>query len=310
MTRRRFISTSTALGVGVLLGAPHGAGAQSVGLAPTGQLRVAIDAANAALATKDPASGEWRGVFIDLARALAQRLGVPVAFVEYASFSDRDAAGAAGAWDVATDSRPEAAVLGRAAALPYLDLDSTLVVGPASAIRSIADMDRPGVRIAAPDGTAPERTLSGLLTQAEVVRTATPAELVPLLRAGQVDALASNRPNVLAFAAQVPGARVLPDRFAVQQHRLLLAPGRSAAGLALATDVTRQALAAGLVRVSIERHRLAGVQASPLPGPGALPRSGRPGPGLGRPAVALGAALIVAGAGLLARTRRRWGPRT
>ena len=72
MTRRRFFSMSTALGVGVLLGAPHGAGAQGVDLAPTGRLRVAVDAANAALATQDPASGEWRGVFVDLARALAQ----------------------------------------------------------------------------------------------------------------------------------------------------------------------------------------------------------------------------------------------
>ena len=141
-----------------------------------------------------------------------------------------------------------------------------------------------------------------------MVRTATPAELVPLLRAGQVDALASNRPNVLAFAAQVPGARVLPDRFAVSQQRLTLAPGRSAASLALASEVTRRALASGLVRASIERHGLVGVQASPLPGPGALPRAGRAGPAAGQPAAVLGAALVVAGAGLLARPRPRWGP--
>jgi hypothetical protein len=131
---------------------------------------------------------------------------------------------------------------------------------------------------------------------------------VPLLRAGQVDALASNRPNVLAFAAQVPGARVLPDRFAVQQQRLTLAPGRSAASLALASEVTRQALASGLVRASIDRHGLVGLQASLLPGPGALPRTGRPGPVVGRPAAVLWAALVVTGAGLLARPRRRWEP--
>ena len=115
------------------------------------------------------------------------------------------------------------------------------------------------------------------MTQAEVVRTATVAELVPLLRAGQVDALASNRPIVLAFAAQVPGSRVLADRYAVTQQRLMLAPGRAAASLALASDVTREALASGQVRAAIERHGVVGVQASPLPGPGALPRTGRPG---------------------------------
>ena len=91
---------------------------------------------------------------------------------------------------------------------PLPGIDNTLVVGPDSAIRSVADMDRPGVRIGALSGTRPEQNLSRLVTQAEVVRTATVAELVPLLRAGQVDALVSNRPIVLAFAAQVPGARV------------------------------------------------------------------------------------------------------
>ncbi len=68
--------------------------------------------------------------------------------------------------------------------------------------------------------------MTRLLTQAEVVRVPA-AELVALLRAGQVEAVASNRTIALAYAAQVPGARVLADRYAVQQQRLVLAPGRS-----------------------------------------------------------------------------------
>ena len=103
---RRLDFLCTALGWGLLLGVPRGAGAQGVDLAPTGPLRVAVDPANAALATQDPASGEWRGVFIDLTRAVAQRLGVPVAFVECPSFVERDAPAAAGARDLATDSPP------------------------------------------------------------------------------------------------------------------------------------------------------------------------------------------------------------
>ena len=226
--------------------------------------------------------------------------------MEYASIVERDASAGAGAWDVASDSRrpEEAAALGWAAAIPYLDLDNTLVVGPASAIRSVADMDRPGVRIGALTGTKAEQNLSGLVTQAEVVRTATVAELVPLLRAGQVDALVSIRSIVLAFAAQVPGARVLADRYAVTQQRLMLAPGRAAAGLALASAVTREALASGQIRAAIERYGVVGAQAAPLPGPGALPRTGSAGSAPGRPAAVLGAALVATGAGLLAHPRR------
>ena len=171
-------------------------------------------------------------------------------------------------------------------------------------------MDRPGVRIGALTGTLPERNLSRLVTRAEVVRTATVAELVPLLRAGQVDALVSNRSIVHAFAAQVPGSRVLADRYAVTQQRLMLAPGRTAAGLALASAVTREALASGQVRAAIERYGVVGVQASPLPGPGALPRAGRAGPVPGRAAGLLGAALVATAAGLLVRARPRRGPGT
>jgi polar amino acid transport system substrate-binding protein len=253
---------------------------------------------------KDPVSGEWQGIYIDLARALAQRLGVPITFVEYPTIVERDASAAAGAWDITTDSRrpEEAAVLGWSAAIPYLDTDNTLVVGPNSSIRSIADMDRPGIRIGALSGTGPERNLSGLVKQAEVVRTATVAELVPLLRAGQVDALVSNRSIVLAFAAQVPGARVLADRYAVTQNRLMLAPGRAAASLALASEVTRQALASGLIRTSIARAGIVGVQPAAAVAPGGLPRTGGP---PRPPAGVAGAGLVAAAVGLLAARQRR-----
>jgi polar amino acid transport system substrate-binding protein len=47
-------------------------------LAPTGKLRAGINLGNVILAQKDPATGEWRGVAIDLTRELARRLDVHV----------------------------------------------------------------------------------------------------------------------------------------------------------------------------------------------------------------------------------------
>ncbi len=44
-------------------------------LAPTGKLRAAINFGNPVLAQKDPASGEPRGVSVDLARELGRRQG-------------------------------------------------------------------------------------------------------------------------------------------------------------------------------------------------------------------------------------------
>lgn len=52
-------------------------------LAPTGTLRAGINLGNVFLATKDLASGEVRGVAVDLARDLGERIGVPVALLTY-----------------------------------------------------------------------------------------------------------------------------------------------------------------------------------------------------------------------------------
>jgi polar amino acid transport system substrate-binding protein len=258
---------------------------------------------NAALAVRDPATGEWRGPWLDLAGALARRLGVPVALVEYGNIGAAVAAAETGAWDVASDVRsPEEAALDRlAAAVPYLEVEYTLLVGPDSPLRSTADADQPGVRIAAPVGTPPELRLTALLRQAQVVRAANSAEAVALLRAGQVEAAAATRANLLALAAQVPGARVLADPYAVQENRIILPPGRPAAGVALASDVTRQALTSGLIRASIERHGVVGVRPAALAAPGGLPRTGG---AASRPAWTAVAGLAAA-AGLLVTTRRR-----
>src|SRR5258708_7814844 len=55
-------------------------------IAPTGSLRAAIavgPAASTFWATRDPASGEARGVTVELAKAAAAKLRVPLKLVEY-----------------------------------------------------------------------------------------------------------------------------------------------------------------------------------------------------------------------------------
>ena len=51
-------------------------------LAPTGKLRAGMNLGNALFTTKDVATGELRGVSVDVMRELASRLGVRVDFVE------------------------------------------------------------------------------------------------------------------------------------------------------------------------------------------------------------------------------------
>ena len=54
-------------------------------IAPTGKLRAGINYGNVILATKDRATGESRGVAVDLMQEIGRRLGVPVEIVAYDS---------------------------------------------------------------------------------------------------------------------------------------------------------------------------------------------------------------------------------
>ena len=66
-------------------------------LAPTGKLRVGINYGNFLLVTKDAASGEYRGIAVDLGRELGRRLGVPVDLVAFETAGNLADAAKAGA---------------------------------------------------------------------------------------------------------------------------------------------------------------------------------------------------------------------
>src|SRR5204863_4356654 len=72
-------------------------------LAPSGVLRVAIavgPAPSGIYALKGDKPGTYRGVTIDLATGLGQKLGLPIEFVPYAASGEIQAAASSGVWDV------------------------------------------------------------------------------------------------------------------------------------------------------------------------------------------------------------------
>jgi polar amino acid transport system substrate-binding protein len=72
-------------------------------IAPTGALRVAVavgPAASTFWATRDPSSGAARGVTVELAKAAAQRLHVPLKLVEYKNSGEIAAAASKDGWDI------------------------------------------------------------------------------------------------------------------------------------------------------------------------------------------------------------------
>src|SRR5262245_62301000 len=155
-----------------------------VDLVRAGQVRVGLFASF--LYAKDRTTGELRGVGIEIARALAARLGVEVLIVERSDPAEIVECLKAGACDVALLG----ITAGRAAELdfspPYLQADLTYLVPAGSSVRRAADADQHGVRIAVVRNHAMDFALRGKLKQAEPMYAETPDAAFDLIGTGQV----------------------------------------------------------------------------------------------------------------------------
>ena len=134
-------------------------------LAPTGKLRAAINFGNPILAVKDPATGEPRGVSVDLSRELGRRLGVPVELVTYESAGKVVDGRKSGAWDVAYVAIDPARATELHFTRAYVVIEGAYLVPESSSIRSNAEVDRPGVRVVVGAGSAYDLFLSRELSR-------------------------------------------------------------------------------------------------------------------------------------------------
>jgi polar amino acid transport system substrate-binding protein len=117
-------------------------------LAPSGRLRAAINFGNPVLAQKDSATGEARGVSVDLAYALGRRLGVPVELVAFDAAGKVFDAIASKAWDVAFLAIEPVRSAEIDFSPPYVIIEGTYLVPSSSPLRNIEDVDRDGIHIA------------------------------------------------------------------------------------------------------------------------------------------------------------------
>ena len=232
-------------------------------LAPSGTLRAGVNYGNFILATKDPASGESRGVAIDLTQELGRRLGVPVAIVAYDSVAVMVDAAKTGAWDIAflgIDPAREGEIGFTAA---YLEIEATYLV-PAGSPLARRGGRRPGGRARGRAGEGQLRALpaAGISGARSSCGRANAEAAFGLLVTGQVDVLAGLRQALIALPERLPGARVLDGRFMAVQQAVGMPRGRDA-GLAYLRGVVEDAKASGLVARAIERTGARGVSVAP-----------------------------------------------
>ena len=226
-------------------------------LAPTGVLRAAINMGNFLLVTGRTPSGDPEGVAPDMAREIASRLGVPVAYVPYARPGELADAAGSGIWDIGLiGAEPQRAE--KIAFTPaYVEIEATYLVPAGSPLTTIAEVDRAGVRIAVTARSAYDLWLARNIKHAQLVRSEGGDATFKQFVDEKLDALAGLRPRLLEDAAKLAGSRILDGQFTAVQQAVGTAR-KNTAGAAFLRDFVEEAKRSGLVAHLIETHKVGG----------------------------------------------------
>lgn len=231
-------------------------------LAPTGVLRAGTNMSNFLLVTGKAANGDPQGVSPDMSAEIARRLGVPVQYVTFpqpgplADKVDTDS------WDIALiGAEPQRAE--KIAFTPaYVEIQSTYMVPPDSRIASIADVDKPGVRVAVTARTAYGLWLERNIKHATLVWTDTIDNAFDKFTTEKLDVLAGLKPRLITDVERLPGARLLDGQFSAVQQAVGTSQKNKAAAQFL-VEFVAEVKASGFVGGLIARHKVKGLSVAP-----------------------------------------------
>ncbi len=109
---------------------------------------------------------------------------------------------------------------------PVIQFDFAYLVPVGSAIQETDEVDRPGCRISVPSGHASWMALKATIKHAEIVATEIPDEAFAMVQAGDVDAFALPREQLIDYAELLPGSRILTEGFGYNIGSFAIAKGR------------------------------------------------------------------------------------
>jgi len=231
-------------------------------LAPSGALRAGLNLSNFLLISDKTAAGEPAGVAPDMAAEIARRLGVAVQYVTYKTPGELADAAETGAWDIGLiGAEPQRAE--KIAFTPaYVEIEATYLVPAGSALKAIADVDKPGVRIAVTGRSAYGLWLDRHIQNATLVKTGTLDSACERFVSDKLEALAGLKPRLLSDVEKLPGARILDGKFTAVQQAIGTARKNTAAA-AFLRDFVEQTKASGFVQSLIDRHKVRGLSVAP-----------------------------------------------
>jgi polar amino acid transport system substrate-binding protein len=231
-------------------------------LAPHGTMRVALNLSNFLLNSGRSKEGTWLGVAPDLARAIAQSLGVEVVFVPYASPAQVADSADAGAWTVALIGADPVRARRLGFTAPYVEIESTYLVPPDSGLSTLAEVDRPGHTVAAFTGSAYELWLRRNLKHATLVAANSFEDSLQRCRDERLTALAGLRSKLVVDRETWPGSRVFDGHFMKVQQAIGTQTDH-VAGLEYLQAFVENTKSTGMVASWIAKHKADGLTVAP-----------------------------------------------
>ena len=231
-------------------------------LAPHGVLRAGINLSNFLLVTGSSPSGEPQGVSPDMAREIAARLGVPVRYVPFPKPGELADAAGKDVWDIGLIGAEPARAEKIDFTTAYVEIEATYLVPAGSPLQTLADVDRPGVRIAVTARAAYDLWLERNIKHATLIRSNSLDAAYDQFVAEKLDALAGLKPRLLTDIQSLPGARILDGQFTAVQQAIGTARGNKE-GAAFLQSFVNEAKASGFVASLIERHHVQGLSVAP-----------------------------------------------
>jgi polar amino acid transport system substrate-binding protein len=233
-------------------------------LIPTGTVRFGVVFApkmSALFVIKDE-HGQPHGIAADLGNALANKLGAPIEFMVAPNTGLLTDAVAEARIDAAfmpvDDERRKRLDFGPA----YCAVESTYMVTAASGIKTLAEVDRPGVRVVGIANTTTIRAAGRTLKTIQPVAAASIDDALAMLRAGQADAFALGRDSLPDFVKLFPGSHIVDGGFQQTVVAIAAPKGRPAARAYLTTFM-EEAKASGLVRRAMDRAGMQDLMVAP-----------------------------------------------
>ena len=138
----------------------------------------------------------------------------------------------------------------------YMLVRQSFLVPEASALKSVNDIDKSGLRISGGKGDSVTLFLARTLKTATLVETDnTPADTKRKFDAGEIDAFAANRQRLTNMMKDMPGYRILPDNVFDVPQTIIVAKG-NAKGLATVNGLIDDVRRSGFLkrRAGEERH--------------------------------------------------------